>query len=522
MERFLSKHAEDVTGTLSGFDRLVFRGTLRMLAHRGGMLHYLHAVRVLLKDFAGHAEALTRRLKDASEDMAKRTLRPIIYLPSSAISKEDKAREIARADGIEQGLICILTAVEPCLSYEIVRDRNTKTIELEPRHRKCLYLYHYQVHPTFGFMHARIQTWFPFAIQICLNGREWLARSMDAAGLHYVRRDNCFSWLEHPEQAQRLMDRQLQTAWPEVLNGIARSLNPQHDAMFQGFPMEYYWSAYQTEWATDIMFRTPATLARLYPRLIHHGLTSFLSPDVMRFLGHKVPASGTVNGNVQAEVVSDVKHRPEGVRIKHRVGDNSVKMYDKQGSVLRVETTINDVDQFKTFRAPENQPDAEPSWQRMRKGVADLHRRAAVSQAANNRYLDALASVDDATSLGELTTRLCRPARYRGRRVRALNPHAPGDAALFAAISRGEFALNGFRNRDLRALLFSKAAPSKSARKRQAAAVSRKLLLLRAHHLIRKVPHTHRYHLTDAGRVVVTALITARNASTQELTKLAA
>ena len=522
MEQFVSKHAEDVTGTLSGFDRLVFRGTLRMLAHRGGMLHYLYAMRVLLKDFAGHAEALTRWLKDASEELAKRTLRPIIYLNSSAINKEDKAREIARADGIEQGLICILTAVEPCLSYEIVRDRNTKTIELEPRHRKCLHLYHYQVHPIFGFMHARIQTWFPFAIQICLNGREWLARSMDAAGLGYVRRDNCFTWLERPAQAQRLMDRQLQTAWPEMLNGIARSLNPEHDAMFQEFPMEYYWSTYQSEWATDIMFSNQATLARLYPRLIHHGLTTFLSPDVMRFLGRKVPADGNVNGNVQAEVVSDMKRRPEGVRIKHRVGENSVKMYDKQGSVLRVETTINDVDDFKTFRAPENKPDAEPSWQRMRKGVADLHRRAEVSQAANNRYLDAIASVENTTSLGELTAQLCRPARHQGRRVRALNPHAPDDAALLAAISRGEFTLNGFRNRDLRALLLNKAPRSKSEHKRQAAAVSRKLLLLRAHHLIRKVPHTHRYHLTDAGRVVVTALITARNASTQELTKLAA
>jgi len=533
VEQFLSKHAADVTGVLSGFDRLVFRGTLRMLAHRGGMMHYLHAVQVLLKDFAGHAEALTRRLKDASEELAKRTLRPITYLRSSAISKEDIAREIARADGIEQGLICVLTAVEPCLSYQIVRDRNAKTIELEPRHRKCLYLYHYQVHPTFGFMHARIQTWFPFAIQICLNGRAWLARSMDAAGLHYIRRDNCFTWLEHPEQAQRLMDRQLQTVWPEALNGIARSLNPEHEAMFEDFPMEYYWSTYQSEWATDIMFRDPAVLTRLYPRLIHHGLTTFFSADVMRFLGHKVPAGGNPHGNLRAEVVSDVKHRPEGVRIKHRVGDNSIKMYDKstpcprvrdprEASPLRVETTINDVDDFRTFRAPENKPDAAPSWQRMRKGVADLHRRAEVSQAANNRYLDALASVENTTSLGELTARLCRPTKYKGRRVRALNPQAPDEAALIATISRGEFTLNGFRNRDLRALLFDKASASKSERKRQAAAVSRKLLLLRAHHLIRKVPHTHRYHLTPAGREIVTALITAHNASTQQLTKLAA
>jgi hypothetical protein len=242
----------------------------------------------------------------------------------------------------------------------------------------------------------------------------------------------------------------------------------------------------------------------------------------MRFLGRKAPTYGTIPARLAAEVVSDVKHRPEGVRIKHRVGENSVKMYDKQGSVLRVETTINEVEDFKTFRAPENKPDAAPSWRRMRKGVADLHRRAEVSQAANDRYLQALASVDDTTSLGELAARLCRPVRYQGRRVRALSPYAPEDSALLEAISRGEFTLNGLRNHDIRPLLFPKPARSQAEQKRHAAVISRKLHLLRAHRLIRKVPHTHRYQLTKAGRIAVTALIAARNANAQELTKLAA
>jgi hypothetical protein len=522
VQRFVAKHAEHVIGTLSGFDRLVFRGTMRALCSRSGLMSYLWAVQVRLTDFATHALKLTEQLKDASLSLARQSGRPVQYLTSAASNKEDEARQIAAADHIKHGLICVLTAVEPCWSFEIVRDRASKRIEAEPRYRKCLHLYHYQIHPRFGFMSARIQTWFPFRIQICLNGREWLARSMDAAGLRYVRRDNCFTWLKHPARAQHLMDQQLRSDWPVLLSEIARSLNPLHATMFAAFPMQYYWSTYQSEWATDVMFRDRATLAHLYPRLVQHGLTTFLSPDVMRFLGRKAPLHGNLPPRLEAEVVSDVKQRAEGVRIKHRVGENSVKMYDKQGSVLRVETTINNVDDFKTFRAPENKPDAAPSWQRMRKGVADLHRRAEVSQAANDRYLQALASVEDTTSLGELAARLCRPTRHNGRRVRALNPHAPADAALLSAISRGEFTLNGFRNRDLRTLLFNKAPASKSERHRQAAAVSRKLLLLRAHHLIRKVPRTHRYHLTKAGRIAVTALIAARNANTQELTRLAA
>ena len=151
-----------------------------------------------------------------------------------------------------------------------------------------------------------------------------------------------------------------------------------------------------------------------------------------------------------------------------------------------------------------------------------MARRTEVSQAANDRYLEALAAVENTTSVGELTARLCRPAKHGGRRVRALNPHAPVDTALIDAIGHGEFSINGFRNRDLRQLLFTEAPVSKPEQRRQAAVVSRKLALLRAHHLIRKVPPTHRYHLTRAGRIAVTALITVQGVSTQQLMKLAA
>jgi hypothetical protein len=90
------------------------------------------------------------------------------------------------------------------MSFQAVPNRETKKLDFKLEQRKCLHLYHYLIHPVFGFMNARIQTWFPFRIQICLNGREWLARSMDAAGLRYVRQDNCFPWIEDFPAAQRL------------------------------------------------------------------------------------------------------------------------------------------------------------------------------------------------------------------------------------------------------------------------------------------------------------------------------
>ena len=521
MKTFLQKHAASVTGILSGFDRLVFRGSLREISYVEGMRRYLSQAGVLLKAFGAHAEAVTERIKAASGKVAEAAGREVRYLASAKTSKEGVARGIAARDGITEGLVCVLTCVEPCTSFEIHRNAKTKHLELQPRLRKCLHHYHYRLHPKFGLMHARIQTWFPFTMQIWVNGREWLARTLDRAGIGYRKQENCFVWVEDVQRAQRLFDGQLRTAWPKRLDEIARQVNPAHAAIFRAWPLSYYWSTRQSEWATDVMFRDAPTLAALMPRLVRHGMTTFSSPDVMRFLGRKVPATGLVDGRFAGQVVSDLKVRPEGVRIKHRINGNSVKAYDKQGSVLRVETTINEPKDFKVFRPKEGGRTDDLAWRPMRRGIADLQRRAKVSQAANERYLGALAEVDAEKPLGELVDGLGCSVSWKGKRVRAL--HLWGqDAAWLEVIGRGEFALNGFRNRDLRHHLFAFESPSPETTRRRSGQVTRRLRLLRAHGLIKKVPRTHRYLLTEKGRTVIVALSAARNASPRQLTELAA
>jgi hypothetical protein len=515
MENFIQQYERDVMGSLSGFDRLVLRGTLRALAVKNGMLNYLWNAGVLLKNFGKFVKEKSEELKAASLEEAKRLQRPILYLCSSKTSKEDLAREIAEKDGIQSGLICVLTAVEPCQSYEVFRNRAKKKLELEPRVRKCLFLYHYWMDPVFGFMNARIQSWFPFTIQACLNGREWLSRRMDEAGVRYDRSENCFVWIEDIEGAQRLMDEQLRTDWPAALDRIARGLNPAHEKMLAPFREGYYWSTHQSEWATDIMFRSPAALAKIYPALVRGGICAFASTDVMRFLGKKP------HPNFQGEVVSHYGKRVEGIRLKHEYKANSVKVYDKQGSVLRVETTINNPRDFKVYRRKEGERSGPLSWQRMRKGVADLHRRAQISQASNERYLDALASIKTDRPVGEVVEAICRPARWKGQRVRAVHPWSAEDSALLAIVSRGEFAINGFRNRDIVGQLFPGKHPD-LAKRRLSARVTYRLRLLRAHGLIRRIPRTFRYVLTPKGREITTAIIQVQHIPISRLTEVAA
>jgi hypothetical protein len=277
---------------------------------------------------------------------------------------------------------------------------------------------------------------------------------------------------------------------------------------------EYYWTAAETEYATEVMFRDREALKQIYPSLVHHAVMSFGAEQVLRFWGR----SGRVG--VSDEVMTDRRRGSDGVRVKHWVNKNSLKFYDK-GSVLRVEATINEPREFRSFRAAENNPHSPKQWRILRRGVADFYRRAEVSRAATERHLMALAAVHVQTPLKEQAARVCRAVRHNAQRYRALNPLADSDAHLMAIVNRGEFSLNGFRNRAVRFHLYG-LTEDKAKERRQMAAVGRRLRLLRAHGLIAKVSKTHRYIVTEKGREVITALLAARQASTEQLTALAA
>jgi hypothetical protein len=374
-------------------------------------------------------------------------------------------------------------------------------------------------------MYARVQTWFPFSVQVGLNGREWLARSLDTAKVPYRRVDNTFTWVRDFAQAQALLDAQLRVNWSTLLDAVRGLVHPAHPRVLGKFRADYYWSLAQSEWATDVVFRDPAALASCYEPWLRFALTSFASPDVLRFLGKKPTAAGRVNGHFRGEVLSDLGHRVDGMRIKHRVGQNSVKMYDKAGGgVLRVETTINDPGAFRVYRPKASAPDGGLAWQPMRSGVADVHRRAEVSQASNERYLECVAAATCAEPLATTAAKLSRRVTEPGgpRRLRGLNLLSEADATLLAVVGRPEFGVSGLRNRDVVAGLYEKPAADAAERRRRAARVTRLLRLLRAHGVLHKVPKSHRYRVSESGRVAITAVLAARNAATEKLVALAA
>src|SRR3954452_10602303 len=520
MKAFLQRFGSLCSGVLHGFDRLRLRGSKRLLCNPGGVSSFLSQVRVPLKDYKSYAKDTTAELCKAVETEAKRA-GLYYYLNNSQESKEETALRMAAEHGRGRGLVAVLGCVEPCQVVQVRGNKETKKLEVRIEPGKCLHYYHYYLDEDYGLRYTRLQSWFPFTMHVGLNGRDWLARRMTKAGLGYRQKDNCFTWVEDWEAAQRLPDEQLTTAWAPLLDGWAAESHPRLEGLVAP-PVPYYWAVQEGEYATDIVFRAAEDLRRIYPRLVQYATGPLRGTDLLRFFGCRVTKSGEPRRDLAGEVVTTVKELVEGTCVRHRVLQDSLKMYDKFGQVLRLEDLLINVRDFKVFRMREGDADGPMEYLRLRKGVADIHRRAELGAKINERYAEALATVEDPTPLGALTRDLGKPTTWKGRSVRALNPLAPEDVQLLEAINRGEFVINGFRNRDLRALLFTDPAPaSPGEAKRQAAKVTRLLGLLRAHGVIAKVPKTHRYLVSPQGRSKVTALLAARQADTEKLLKAA-
>ena len=504
MQKFLSRFGSLVSGVLSGFDRLIFRGYLRRLCYAQGLEGFLAYRDICRKDFGDRAEAWTQLVQKSSIEPAIARGVHFEHLTSSAIDKGAIAQRILQEKGNATGPVCVLTVVEPCTIWNAHRSRDLKRIVFDRRPGRCQHVYHYINHEELGLIHVRLQTWMPYELQVYVNGREWLARQMQRAGLRFTKDDNCFPWIEDVATAQKLMNGFFKVRWQQLLDGLAQQINPALPQILDGFQVPYYWVAHQSEWATDVMFKDPVELTHLMPSIVRHCMEHLHSDDVFQFLGKKLHA------NFDGEVLTKYRRRAEGECIKFTIDNNWLKLYQKLLWILRIETVINFAKFFPVMRTADGQGAPSKRMRPLRKSICDLGLRANVSQAANKRLLDNLSVVAEPTRVKDLVDRITAPTELSGRRVRAIQPWSTNDLSLLAAVANGEFVLHGFRNRDLVSRLYREPTKDDAERKRRSARVSRLLRLLRAHGLIEKVARTHRHQITKNGNSVIAAILGVR------------
>jgi hypothetical protein len=506
MKSLLEKHASKITGVLSCFDRMLFRGYLPIMSG-GAMAQFLSQTGIKFRNLKTFLTEHAETLKAHAQTMAEREGRPYIYLASAGVRKEQRAQEIAEADGIKEGLVCVFAQLEPCRTFSFRFQQGRPFVN--SARRKCLHIYYYFLDREFGLIHVMVQTWFPMRMQVFVNGHNWLANKLAANGIRFSQCDNVFLWIEDIERAQRFADRLASVNWPSVLNRYARKINPLMGSLLGR--MQYYWVTSQCEYATDVMFRSAADLKELYRQLVSHSMQYFGAKEVMNFLGKKLV--GQFRGEVVSDMTDRCKLRLPGTRVKHRAKMNWIKMYDKAGSVLRVETVINEPEAFKVRKRVRRKGRAITQWVPMRKGVANLFRYRDVCLAANGRYLEALAVVDDPSAALKQLDTITRPKRTRaGQSVKPFNPLSPDEQRIFKALLSGANTINGFRNQDIRARLSGSAFLRSCGRciAKQSAKISRLLKRFHIYGLIAKVPRTRRWRLTKRGWALLSAAISLK------------
>jgi hypothetical protein len=440
MESFTQRHADKISGTISCFDRVILTGTIPSICYSKGITDFFCANGIRIFDFHEWAKPLREEIRSNAVNLAKEHGVDFVRKQNS-FRKEARIKTILENRGDHPGLVHIFAAMETCSTYRPWHDKKTHKTFLKGDSSKCIHYYFYFIHAELGLCYLRVPTWAPFRLQFYFNGHYQRANSMRKKNIGFEIQENAFIRIDDFEKAQDLADKINVKKLHRILEQASRVYCP----VIKRFRQGYHWSIMQAEYATDIIFKQRDALSPVYDELVR-TLSHAIKPDQLAtFLGRKV------HGNFKGEMGNRFSTRTEGKCIKHHMGASAIKMYDKFGFVLRIETTTNNVTEFKHYRRVEHRDGTwEMKYAPMKKTIYSLPDLADLLFAANRRYLDFIAAVDDPTNGIRQVERLSRRVKDNGRSYKGFNIFDKADEALLRTLSRGEFNVCGFRNRDVR------------------------------------------------------------------------
>jgi len=503
--QFSERHTEKIHGILHGFDRIIFRGYLTSFFHAKGMYYYLSRSNVRLTSFNDFMKSQHEKFRAHIKQIAEQTDVRLHYINNLKESKDQLAKKDLARHPDKTGLISIISALEVSSSYRLRSNKALRELEVVAERRKHLHYYLYYNDPEFGWMHVKIQSWYPFTMQFYVNGKEYLKRCLEKAEIEYKAYNNSITWVEDMEKAQAFSDQLVRKKWDRFFNVFARKINPFLNQIESVFQKGYNWCTHQSEYATDVLFKKRKVLENLYQPLIEHASYFKGGEDIYTFFGRNLHHRST------KEVTGSTKRFEQGFRVKHYLDRNSVKMYDKY-SVLRVETTINNSRAFKIYKDAERKGKKVKAWVPMGKAVSNLYRCAQIAKQCNLRYLNSLSQVDEPKKLNKkierISTRTSRVNKNNNEvRYSAFNLLSKDTCLILEAISDGRFHLQPFSNKTLRSLLFEKRLLQVDTNdplsiKRLSGKITRLIAKLRAHKLVRKISHSFKYQLTKLGHEI--------------------
>lgn len=498
----LEQNKEKINGILETFDRMIVNGYLLNLCNYRHFLYYLIQNGVKLKDFNQFALKQTDSLCKNIETYVKKNHAEIHYLNSGKIDKDEFARSIFDNNQNKVGLITALSTVEICNTMTVKPNHDTKQLEVTSRPTKCKHYYFYYNDKEFGWMYLKIQTWFPYNVQIYINGHEYLSKIFDKENIKYEMYHNSFSYIEDFDKAQKLADGILNKKISASFDGLVSQINSNLPNIESIFSHSYYWCIDQCEFATDINFKSRDDLSLFYKTLVETTYFTFSSEDIYSFFGRNVSRIHTFT---KGDIVSDLRHRYQGYRIKFKINNNQIKMYDK-GNNLRIEVTINNPKDFKVLKTEENGKTDElietKKWVSMGKSIANLYRYVEISKSITKRYIESLPEIDtEEIPISEIQ-KISSSITINDRKYTGFNILSRDTLKLLSIISSGEYLLNGFSNKNIRYKYFDVEITKKEINK-----LTRLLAKLKAHKVIKKVAGKNKYYLTTNGRKITNSIL---------------
>jgi hypothetical protein len=483
----VERYGDRIAGVLSCYDRVVVTGTLPTVCYADGMTRFLYAKQMRIFDYPEFASTLRDRVREAATSLAAEAGVAVEHVTKSHVRKEAIVAAVLERRGDHPGLVHVISAMEACDAYKPWHDKQTHKTYLRPDSGKCLHYYFYFVDAELGLIYLRVPTWSPFRLQFYCNGHSWLARQLTAAGIGFAAADNAFLRIDNWRRAQELAD----AFSPDLLHRVLDRYAAQCCPVLDVFGQTYHWSLMQVEYATDLVFRSAATLGPLYDQLTRQSVLSVKAEQIATFLGRQITSQ------LAQELGSQFSTRIEGTCIKHHFGSASIKMYDKFGQILRVETTTNDVSFFKHHRKVEHrQGPPTRGLAPVKKSIYSLIDLPEILFGCNRRYLAHLSALDDFSAGVRALDRLTKPRRVAEKTVKGINFFDPLDNALLHALQDPRVNIAGIRRADLLALV-EQLSPAR---------LSRQLRRLRDIGLIKRVAGTYRYYLTRIGRGATAAV----------------
>ena len=521
MNTLIQKFSDVINGYISGFDRIVFKGSIMSLMHEKGAANFCGYRNILNKDFKGWMLSRTAGIVTDAENLSMRNCGVgIMPITSSRHRKESLAHDHQLRNNISSGLIGVWSAVESCVTFKARYDKTAGFPRLSRHWGKCKHLYFYYDHEDYGFMNIRLQTWFPYHIQIAMNGREWLRRSLEKIGVDHSVKGNKFSFIDDYQTAQRILDEQRNSHWTEILSGLLPDVFPSMKSVV-GEELSYYWTLWQSELATDMIFDSPRRIDPFIDTMLRYALMTGSFTNVMRYMDRPLTSRGVPRSNCSDEYKGRAISFNDGLCLRFWLNGNSVKIYN-EANVIRTETTTHNPSMFKAHRHKKGDSEETPKKLRgLRKSVADTPLTAAKAQQVNDRFMNHLAQCEDETPAAKIFAGVSKAKKKDGRRIRALDVTGK-DRALIQAISTPKFSVSGMTNHALREILEGEEGYAGKTEKQLSSKVSRQLRMLRDHGLIKKMPRQNRYQLTPKGQQVTAVLNATLAASTQQLMKMAA